>query len=87
MQWRAGLPVDGVAGVVVVNKTAHAETLVVDDAVTVADADAFVRDTERVHGIIEYLRQRVVHGVSILVRTFKEVHTDSRWVEAVALRA
>ena len=53
MQRRARLSIDGVARVVVVNKTTHSESLIVDDSVTVADADPFVGNAQRIHGICE----------------------------------
>ena len=80
-----GFAVDRVTGIVVVHEAAHAEALVVRNAVTVPDADAAVRDAEAVLGVLEVERERVVDAVRILIRTLEEVHTDGRRVFAVSI--
>ena len=45
--------IDLVATVVVIHKTTHPKTLIVDHTISISDANAFVRNSEGVHGIAE----------------------------------
>ena len=87
MDWRGGLSVDRVSGVVVVDEAAHAETFIVGHPIAVADADAAVRNAEAVLSVGEVEGERVVEAVGVLVGTFEEIHTHSRRVLAIAIGA
>ena len=66
------------------NKLPHSIALVVNDSVAVANADALVRNPQRVNGVSEVGRQGVVNGIRVLVRAFKEIHTHGRRILAVS---
>ena len=83
MRCQCGLTIDAKIPVVV-EELPHAVAFVVDDAVAITDADAFIRNAERVNGIRKDLRQWIVKAIGILVGTFEEVDPHGRWVFAVA---
>ena len=70
----------GTASPVEVDEATHAKALVVHHAVAVANANALVRDAERIHRVGKVGRQWVVNAVRVLVGTFKEVHPKRRRV-------
>ena len=68
---RVGLiGVGAICGIGIIQKAAHAKTLVVDDAVAVANA---------VEGLVVPDSKSVVDAVVVLIRTFKEVNANCGW--------
>jgi hypothetical protein len=82
---KRGLAVDAVVPIVV-DELPHPVALVVSNPIAVADADAGIRDAQRVHSVREYGGQRVIEAIFVLVGSLEEVHAHGRRVFAVTDR-